>query len=249
MNVVKKQEDSVFVEHVSFLDTGKEFDIITQGDFKGVALRPIVEDMGLDWSAQLKKIKNHPILSKGVVFIATPSSGGTQETACLSIRRLPFYLATLNTKRIKNRSIRNRVELYQEYAADVIFEATYGQAFLEADVLQFQLEQQRKIVAEQSIELQHLRLQGSNLKVQGELFANADILPARAKVRGLLAAYSGKGISMAAICRHLKEETGFDAHKIRKKIQAMGGKATLLNVITAHKYDEKALGILCRMLR
>ena len=48
-----------------------------------VAIRPICDALMLDWTAQLQRIKRHPVLSEGVVIITTPSEGGAQATTCL----------------------------------------------------------------------------------------------------------------------------------------------------------------------
>lgn len=37
-----------------------------------VALKPIVESMGMDWSAQLQRVKRDPILAEGMVIMTTP---------------------------------------------------------------------------------------------------------------------------------------------------------------------------------
>jgi hypothetical protein len=53
-----------------------------------VALRPIVEAMGLDWSGQLQRLKRDPILSEGVVIMPTPfGRGGAQDAACLKLEQ------------------------------------------------------------------------------------------------------------------------------------------------------------------
>ena len=37
-----------------------------------VALKPVVEAMGMDWSAQFRRVKRDPILSEGIAIMATP---------------------------------------------------------------------------------------------------------------------------------------------------------------------------------
>ncbi|MEI6419547.1 MAG: phage antirepressor N-terminal domain-containing protein [Sphingomonadales bacterium] len=45
-----------------------------------VALRPIVEAMGLDWSAQTRRLRRDQVLSEGVAIMATPSGYGDHGT-------------------------------------------------------------------------------------------------------------------------------------------------------------------------
>lgn len=248
MNVKREESNGAMIEYISFLDTGREFEIVSRGDFRGVALRPIVEDMGLDWGTQFRKIKNDEVLETCVVIMTTQVGSQKRDVLYMDIQMIPWFFGTIQQSRVRA-DLRETVIKYKRYAAKVLFEATFGRLEGDLKVAQAQLFAQRRQVEAQAEELAILRRQGSSLRVQGELFRDADILPARAKVRGLLAAYSGKGVSMAAVCRFLKEETGFDAHKIRNHIRDLGGKATLLNVIDAHGHSSHALDILCRLLR
>jgi hypothetical protein len=64
------------------------------GSIVVVALKPIVEGMGLDWSGQLKRIKRDPILLEGMVVMSIPfGRGGPQEQVCL---RLDLGRALIN---------------------------------------------------------------------------------------------------------------------------------------------------------
>lgn len=79
-----------------------------------VALKPIVESMGLDWSAQLKRVKRDPILAEGMAMMATPfGRGGDQEAACLKMDLVNGWLFTIETARIKDDDVRERVIVYQ----------------------------------------------------------------------------------------------------------------------------------------
>lgn len=87
-----------------------------------VAMKPIVEGMGLDWSAQLAKLKEHPVLSKGMVEITMPTAGGNQKMICLREPRLQYWMALIQTNKVKA-SIREKIIQYQEEAADVLHAA------------------------------------------------------------------------------------------------------------------------------
>ena len=51
-----------------------------------VALKPIVEGMGIDWSSQHKRLQRDPILSEGMVIMTIPfGRGGAQEAVCLPL--------------------------------------------------------------------------------------------------------------------------------------------------------------------
>lgn len=91
-----------------------------------VALKPIVESMGMDWSAQLKRVKRDPILSEGMAIMATPfSRGGDQEAVCLKMDLVNGWLFTIDSARIKDETVRDRVILYQRECYGVLFRHFY----------------------------------------------------------------------------------------------------------------------------
>ena len=85
-----------------------------EGENIFVGLKPIVEAMGLDWSAQLKRVKRDPILSEGMAMMATPfGRGGDQEAVCLRLDLVNGWLFTIMTDRIKDEGVREKVITYQ----------------------------------------------------------------------------------------------------------------------------------------
>jgi len=93
-----------------------------------VAMKPIVEGIGLDWSSQLKKIKSNPVLSKGMVEITIPSAGGEQVMQALPLNRIHGWLMTIHPGKISNLTVRARVVKTQTEAADVLFNHFFGKA-------------------------------------------------------------------------------------------------------------------------
>ena len=88
-----------------------------------VAMKQIVEGMGLDWEKQLQRIKEHPVLSEQVSPIrGVPSAGGPQTMMCLPEEALPFWMALVNPNKVKA-SIRSRVITYQREAYRVLHQA------------------------------------------------------------------------------------------------------------------------------
>lgn len=100
-----------------------------------VAMKPIVEGMGLNWEGQRKKIMSHPLVSKGATVTVIPSEGGPQETTCLSLDLLNFWLATIHPDRIKDEAVRTRVIEYQTECARVLFNHFFGKAIASGDHL------------------------------------------------------------------------------------------------------------------
>lgn len=80
-----------------------------------VPLRPICDYLGLDWSAQRRRINRDPILAKvtkGVAVTATPERGGTQEMVCMPLDFLNGWLFGVNATRV-NPNLRERLLTYQ----------------------------------------------------------------------------------------------------------------------------------------
>lgn len=75
-----------------------------------VALRPIVEALGLDWSAQLQRIKRDPVLSeeiKTISVVITPTQmprergEGAKHYVCLPKQYLSGFLFGINANRVR----------------------------------------------------------------------------------------------------------------------------------------------------
>jgi len=116
---------------------GSAITAVLDGSRAFVAMRPIVEGMGLDWSRQLKKLKEHPVLAKQLCSLKpepsttdstvalTPTvalDGKERAMVCLPVSRLSFWLATVNPNKVRD-TIRERVILFQEQCADVLHAA------------------------------------------------------------------------------------------------------------------------------
>jgi len=79
-----------------------------------VALKPIVESMGLNWEGQRQRLSRGPILSEGTCMMQVPfAKGGAQDTTCLKMDLVNGWLFTIDSSRIKDEAVRDNVILYQ----------------------------------------------------------------------------------------------------------------------------------------
>lgn len=85
-----------------------------------VAMKPIVENIGLQWEAQLKRIQRHPVLSKGMSIMDTPSNGGVQRTYCLPVDMLNGWLFGVDVNRVRP-ELRPRLMQYQLECFGVLY--------------------------------------------------------------------------------------------------------------------------------
>lgn len=84
------------------------------------SMRPIVENLGLDWKTQTRKL-NANKERWGVVIMTTPSKGGDQETLCMPVRKLPAFMASINPKKVRP-ELREKIELYQNECDDALWD-------------------------------------------------------------------------------------------------------------------------------
>jgi hypothetical protein len=104
-----------------------------------VPLRPLCDYLGLDWSAQYRRINRDAVFSEfvlGVAITTTPSvdgrGGGVQEMICLPLKFLPGWLFGISPSRVKE-ELRDKIIRYQRESHDVLWEA-FQEGRLTADV-------------------------------------------------------------------------------------------------------------------
>lgn len=94
-----------------------------------VALKPIVESMGMAWNGQYERVNRDPILSEGVRMMRTPfTRGGSQEVICLKLELVNGWLFTIDAGRIKDEAVRERVLIYQRECYAVLYKHFYGRS-------------------------------------------------------------------------------------------------------------------------
>jgi hypothetical protein len=106
---------------------GDELYGFKQDDGTFLALKPMVEAMGLDWSAQFRRVQRDPVLSEGIAIMATPfGRGAGQECVCIKLELVNGWLFGIDSSRIKDETVRERVILYQRECYQVLYEHFSG---------------------------------------------------------------------------------------------------------------------------
>lgn len=91
-------------------------------------VKPIIENMGLDWKTQYRKITNENRWGMVIMTIPLTTEKNTQETCCMPVRKLPAFLATINPKKVKA-ELREKIELYQNECDNALWDYwTKGEA-------------------------------------------------------------------------------------------------------------------------
>ncbi len=100
-----------------------------------VALRPIVEALGLSWGSQLNRIKRDAVLSKKIqtlsVFVTNTQGAGSEqrrEVVCLPKQYISGFLFGISPNRIKDEAIRAKVLQFREEAHLILDAAFTGDA-------------------------------------------------------------------------------------------------------------------------
>lgn len=94
--------------------------VFMQVDKPYVLMKPICENIGLDWRSQLKRIKRNHVLSQGVVVMTTPSTGGEQDYVALPLGYLNGWLMGVDANKVKP-EIKDTLIKYQLECYDVLY--------------------------------------------------------------------------------------------------------------------------------
>lgn len=106
---------------------GDELYGFKQDDGVFLAAKPMVEAMGLDWNGQYQRLKRDPILSEGMCMMHIPfGRGGAQEAVCIKLELVNGWLFTIDSSRIKDEVVRQKVQTYQRECYQVLHDHFSG---------------------------------------------------------------------------------------------------------------------------
>lgn len=99
---------------------GQQLITVKNGDDIFVAMKPVVEGMGLAWQSQHRKLSANKE-RWGITEMVMPSNGGDQTVICLPLRKLHGWLMTIHPGKIKDPVIRANVVIYQNECDDALW--------------------------------------------------------------------------------------------------------------------------------
>ena len=85
-----------------------------------VAMKSIVENMGLAWPVQYRKL-SEKFASTITIMVTVGEDGRSRDMVCLPLRKLPAWLYTVNPNKVTP-AIAHKVRQYQEECDDVLWE-------------------------------------------------------------------------------------------------------------------------------
>jgi hypothetical protein len=87
----------------------------------GVVLRWICENLGLAPNGQIARIKRTEVIADDLVYVQVQTEGGFQTMPTLVLDSAPYWLATIDTKRVKDTEQRLEILHYQKGAVAALF--------------------------------------------------------------------------------------------------------------------------------
>jgi hypothetical protein len=87
----------------------------------GVVLRWICENLGLAPNGQIARIKRTEVIADDLVYVQVQTEGGFQTMPTLVLDSAPYWLATIDTKRVKDTAQRLEILHYQKGAVAALF--------------------------------------------------------------------------------------------------------------------------------
>ena len=93
-----------------------------------VAVKPVCEILGVDFSAQRTKLKEHPLYSSVMVLSTTTGADGkSYEMVCIPLRYFPSWLFSINPNNVKEEIRENLLE-FQIKCNDVLYNYFFRRA-------------------------------------------------------------------------------------------------------------------------
>ena len=83
-------------------------------------MRPIVENMGLDWGSQSVKLNANKERWTVAIIATVAQDGSEREMLCMPVRKLPSYLNSINPTKVRP-ELRAKIELYQAESDDALW--------------------------------------------------------------------------------------------------------------------------------
>lgn len=84
-----------------------------------VAMKPVVENMGLDWKSQQVKLIEK-FNSTRVIITSVAEDGKPRDMVCLPLRKLPAFLYSINPEKVKP-ALRDKIRRYQEECDEALW--------------------------------------------------------------------------------------------------------------------------------
>jgi hypothetical protein len=121
---MEKDAKVVRVREVPF--HGDKVTVIERNGDYHVAMKPLCERLGLEWSGQFRRIKRDPVLSSTVAMMTMVAEDGKErEVVALPLSKLNGWLFRLDLVRYSS-ELREKLIVYQRECYEVLHERFFG---------------------------------------------------------------------------------------------------------------------------
>ncbi len=119
--MLNEEQDLLPVEQQTLTFYGKPIVVVRLPDGQpGVVLRFLCENLQIDAAAQTQRIRRTEAIAEDLVFAQVETEGGAQRMAVLILHAVPFWLAGIDPRRVRE-EMRPEILRYQREAVDVLY--------------------------------------------------------------------------------------------------------------------------------
>ena len=139
-----------------------------------VSVRAMCNALEVDPRAQYRRCRRQRTLAKGFMVVKMDTIKGQRATNVLRIDLVPHFLAGISTKNIRDDTIRQKLERFQDNAAKVLWEAFQSGELSTDDTFGELLKQGGEAVEAYKLLQGMLKLAKNQILLQGRVQDNAD---------------------------------------------------------------------------
>jgi hypothetical protein len=119
--VLNEEQDLLPIEQQTLIFYSKPIIVVRLPDGQpGVVLRFLCENLQIDTAAQTQRIRRTEAIAENLVFALVETEGGSQRMAVLILPAVPFWLAGIDPRRVRE-EIRPEILRYQREVVDVLY--------------------------------------------------------------------------------------------------------------------------------
>ena len=119
--ILTQEQELVPLEQQTLLFYGKPIIVVRLPDVRpAVVLRFLCENLQIDTAAQVARIRRTEAIADDIVSVQVQTDGGPQSMMALILRAVPFWLAGIDPKRVRE-EIRPDIIRYQREVVDVLY--------------------------------------------------------------------------------------------------------------------------------
>ncbi len=118
---MSNEQELIPIEQQTLMFYGKPIVVVRLPDSRPAAvIRYFCENMQIDTAAQIQRIQRTEVITGDLVYVVVQTEGGPQRMAALVLHSVPFWLAGIDPKRVRE-DIRPEILRYQREAVDVLY--------------------------------------------------------------------------------------------------------------------------------